>query len=229
MHNSNIVGIIQARMGSTRLPNKMMLHLHGYPIVQWLHERLKGSKFLSSCVFAIPDTKENDVLEYFLNKIGADVYRGSEHDLVDRYFSAAKLFKASHIIRICGDNPLVCSTEVDSLIKFYFDSKNIDYAYNHIPRDNCYPDGFGAEICSIEILNNIFLEASASQREHLFDHVWSSPSNYSIGTFDPPVAIRYPAFKFDINNYTDYQYLLSLDLNISMDAEQIVNQALSSC
>ena len=148
------VAIIQARMGSSRLPNKMLLYLHGYPICEWVYKRVKMSKKIDQIIFALPDTEDNHVLARYLESIGADVFRGSENNLVDRYYRAAKLTSANEIIRICADNPLICASEIDRLIDFYREDK-CDYAYNHIPKGNKYPDGLGAEICSMDLLKII--------------------------------------------------------------------------
>ena len=137
--------IIQARMGAKRFPNKMLLNFHGYPIIEWVYRRVLQSKMLDGIIFAIPDTDEDDLLQWFLESIGAKVFRGSETDLVDRYYKVAKSFFVKDIVRICADNPLICASEIDRLIA-YFNQNNCDYAYNHIPRNNSYPDGLGAEI-----------------------------------------------------------------------------------
>ena len=81
-----VTAIIQARMGASRLPNKMLLHLHGYPVVEWVYRRISQAKKVDRILFALPDTAQDDVLAGFLESIGAEVYRGSETDLVDRYY-----------------------------------------------------------------------------------------------------------------------------------------------
>ena len=85
----NVVGIIQARMGATRLPGKMMLPLRGIPVVEWVFRRMQKASLVSNIVFAIPETKENNILHAHLKKIGATVYRGSEKDVVERFYFAA--------------------------------------------------------------------------------------------------------------------------------------------
>ena len=116
---TNIVAIIQARMGSARLPYKMMLSLHGHPIIEWVLKRVKSSQKLHSIVVAIPLSSENDILEKYLRSLEVDVYRGNEEDVLLRFYEAAKLKKATHIVRVCADNPLISSEEIDYLIKFY--------------------------------------------------------------------------------------------------------------
>ena len=179
----NVVGIIQARMGATRLPGKMMLPLHGIPVVEWVFRRIKKASLVKNIVFAIPETKENNILHAHLKKIGATVYRGSEKDVVERFYFAAKEWQATHVVRVCADNPFVSGSEIDRLVAFYLES-NCDYAYNHIPKKNCYPDGIGAEIVSFEILKNIYEEAkSPDHREHVLNFIWAHSDRFKILTF----------------------------------------------
>ena len=97
--------IIQARMGSKRLPNKSMLYLHGYPIIYWVYKRVLETKSLDEVVISIPDTKDNDILNDYLEINNIKVFRGDENDLVDRLLKTAKYFSADNIVRVCADNP----------------------------------------------------------------------------------------------------------------------------
>lgn len=219
----NTVAIIQARMGASRLPNKMLLHLHGYPVVEWVYRRVKKSRMIDQIIFALPDTEKDDVLAWYLKSIGADVFRGNETDLVDRYYKVAKAISAEEIVRICADNPLICASEIDRLIRF-FHQNQCDYAYNHIPRVNKYPDGLGAEICKMNQLEEIRANATTPEnREHLFNFIWDNQDKYTIKTFDPPVQLAYPDLKLDIDTLCDYERLLSKEYRIEMSAEEIIN------
>jgi len=209
-------------MGASRLPNKMMLSLHGYPIIEWVYHRVLQVKQVDLVVFALPDTKQDDLLAFYLQSIGAKVFRGSENDLVDRYYKTAKSVGADIVIRICADNPLICASEIDRLISF-FNKKQCDYAYNHIPRGNSYPDGIGAEICTMDILEEIYLKTSLqNHREHLFNYILENNENFKIKTFDPPESIRYPEVKLDIDTIGDYRKLLEKEYRIDMTAEEII-------
>jgi len=222
-----VVAIIQARMGSSRLPNKMLLSMHGYPIVEWVYRRVKQSRLIDQIIFALPDSRQDDVLAWFLESIGASVFRGSEADLVDRYYQAAKYTKADEIVRICADNPLICADEIDRLIDFFHHNK-YDYAYNHIPVNNTYPDGLGAEICSLDLLKEIKSMATAPEHlEHVFNLVWDNRIDYAIGTFDPEDGADYSKLKFDLDTMYDYESLLKQLYNIDMNMSEILN--LSQC
>jgi spore coat polysaccharide biosynthesis protein SpsF len=221
-----VVAIVQARMGALRLPNKMMLHLHGYPIVEWIYRRLKQSKLVDQIIFALPDTEQDNVLELYLESIGARVCRGSENDLVDRFYKTAKSVSSDQVVRVCADNPLICATEIDRLIAF-FKQEQCDYAYNHIPKENRYPDGLGAEICSMQLLEEIHQKAVTSEhREHLFNTIWDNGTDYIIRTFDPADEIAHPELKLDLDTMDDYQRLLEKPFRIDMSASEIIQTAL---
>jgi len=222
---NNIVAIIQARLGSKRLPNKMMLFLHRRPIIEWVVQRSKMSKLIDKLIVAIPDTKDNDILEYYLNGINTDVFRGSENDLVSRYFEASISYEATHIVRICADRPLISGNEIDHLIDFFL-KNNFDYAYNHYPIKNKYPIGFGAEITTNDILEIINSESTdLEDREHLFNYIINNSNNFKIGTFDPyDEHLWRPDLKFDIDNYDDYKKLLEVEYSINMTSREIINK-----
>ncbi len=196
----NIAVIVQARMGASRLPGKMLLPLHGSPIVEWVFRRVQKAELINNILFAIPKTPDNDTLNAFLEKMGARVYRGSEEDVIERFYFAAKNVDATHIVRVCADNPFIAGAEIDQLVQFYFKS-SCDYAYNHIPKNNCYPDGIGAEIVSLQILKSINDQAKdPRQREHIFNFICDNPGKFEILTFDPVDArLAHPDIKLDID------------------------------
>ena len=220
--------IIQARMGASRLPNKMLLHLHGYPVVEWIYRRVREARSIDQIVFAIPVTAQDDVLAWYLDSLGANVYRGSESDLVDRFYQTAQKYQISNLIRICADNPLICASEIDRLVEFY-NNNPCDYAYNHIPKDNNYPDGLGAEICSVDLLSEIHRKAKRPEhREHLFNYVWDYSTRYQIKTFNPPDGLAYPELKLDLDTQEDYKKLLEKPYRIEMSITDIVQTALAN-
>ena len=222
-----IVAIIQARIGASRLPNKVLLNLHGYSIIEWVYRRVSQAKKIDQILFALPDAAQDDILAWYMKSIGAEIFRGSENDLVDRYYQTAKYASADVVVRICADNPLICASEIDSLIDF-FQKKQCDYAYNHIPKGNSYPDGLGAEICQMKLLEDINEQANKPEyREHLFNYIWNKTDQYQIMTFDPPQELAYPTLKLDIDTMADYQQLLEKPYHIEMNAVDIVKTALS--
>ena len=218
--------IIQARLGSKRLPKKMLMDFHGKPIVHWVYKRVVESKLANITICSIPETEENDSLAHYLESIGAAIFRGEEQNVLDRFYKTAKHYKLKNIVRVCADNPLICSSEVDRLIK-YFNNNSCDYAYNHIPKENNYPDGLGAEICNFNLLKNIYRNAKTkSEKEHVFTFLWNNSENFCIKTFNAPNLIAYPELKFDIDTLDDYANLLKYQYTIDMSAKEIISTRL---
>lgn len=218
--------VVQARMGSMRLPNKMMLWFHGYPVIEWVYRRLTQATLCKYIIFAIPENSTDDVLADYLLKIGAQVYRGSEPDVVSRFWGATQNLAVNQVVRICADNPFVSGSEIDRLIDF-FNKGKYDYAYNHIPVNNSYPDGLGAEISNMGVLEQINREAQTSgNREHLFNYIWENESKFRIGTCNPlDSAIAHPELKLDLDTYQDYRKMLEWPVHPDMTSAEIVRIA----
>lgn len=218
-----IVAIVQARMGASRLPNKMMLWLHGQPVIGWVWQRLRVARRLDRALFALPDSAADDVLADYLAAVGAEVFRGPETDVLGRYRAAAEHAHADTIVRICADNPFISGSEIDRVVDF-FAAGSLDYAYNHIPRDNRYPDGLGAEVASREVLETLHRDAVLpGQREHVFNFLWDHRERFRIGTCDPAdESLAHPELKLDLDTPADYRALLRLRVEPGMSAQQIV-------
>ena len=214
-------------MSATRLPNKMMLWLHGYPVIEWVFRRVNQSMLAKQIIFALPNNTADDILAEYLTKLGAQIYRGSEVDVVARFKGAVESCNAEQIVRICADNPFVSGSEIDRLIEFY-NNGSYDYAYNHIPNGNSYPDGLGAEIVPKEVLARINRDACHPEhREHVFNFIWANANEFRIGTCDPiDVSLAHPELKLDIDSPRDYQQLLKLPVRPDMTAAEVVAIAL---
>ena len=221
---NRVIAIVQARMGSSRLPGKSLLNLRGKPIVNWISERLKQSKLLDAVLVAIPDTQLDKPLQDHLQANGIPWFAGSENDVLSRFASAIQGNDAELIVRVCADNPLISGEAVDRLIEFYKDS-SLDYAYNHIPRNNLWPDGLGAEIVSRELLLDLNAAATQpAQREHCFNYIWDNATRFKIGTFDPAESwLRRPDVKLDIDTLDDYAHLASLPLTPHSSLREILS------
>ena len=217
------LAIIQARVGSSRLPFKMMLSLHGKPIIEWVLKRVKKSKLLDEIVVAIPNTLNDDILAKYVKNLGFNVFRGSENNVLERFYFAAKEYNPENIIRICADNPLICPVEIDNLINF-FQKEKIDYAYNHIPKNNLYPDGLGAEITTFKNLETMYNEVTdKNHKEHCMSYIVENPHKFNIKTFNPlDKNLHYPNLKFDIDTIEDYKYLMNKNFDMDIKALDLV-------
>ena len=220
---SKTVAIIQARLGSTRLPYKMMLSLHGKPIIEWVIRRVQNSKLLDDIIIAIPISEDNDVLAKYITELGVKVYRGSESNVLNRFYESVKDKDATHIVRICADNPLIDGNEIDNLIEHY-QINSCDYAYNHIPKDNLYPDGLGAEIISFDLLKYMNeVVTSQHHKEHCLSYILDNKDKFTIKTFDPlDKELHHPHMKFDVDTFDDYHKLAMRDFTIDVSSKELI-------
>ncbi|MBO4301205.1 MAG: glycosyl transferase family 2 [Desulfovibrio sp.] len=222
--HTRVVAIIQARLGSSRLPMKSLLCLRHVALIDWVTQRLARASRLDGLLVAVPDTKLDRVLAQHLQRQQIPCMAGPENDVLERFRLAARTARADLVVRVCADNPLIWGPAVDRLVDFYRQG-TWDYAYNHIPRHNLWPDGLGAEIFSREILDHMASEAkNPSQREHCCNYIWDNRQSYRIGTFDPEEPwLRRPDLKLDVDSPEDFCRLALKPLRPEMDAREIVD------
>jgi len=160
-----IVALVQARMGSTRLPNKVMKPIGGIPMIELLLSRLSGANEVDQIVVATSVDKRNEPLVEHIRKLGYACEQGSENDVLDRYVQAARTHQADTVVRITGDCPLVDPALVDECIR-RFKAAEVDYFSNIIPPT--YPDGLDIEVCTFRALEQANQETKSSfDREHV--------------------------------------------------------------
>ena len=171
-HTMNIVAIVQARMGSTRLPNKVMQGINGTPLIGLLFDRLSKSIKINKIVLATSTNESNNTLTKYIQELGYPVFRGQEKNVLNRYYNAAIQENADIIVRITGDCPLIDAELVDELIDNFY-KNSVDYASNREPAT--YPDGLDAEIFSMQALEKMHNNATNSyQREHVTPYIIDS-------------------------------------------------------
>ena len=163
--------IIQARMTSTRLPGKVLMEVMGRPLLSFQIERLRFSKMIDSIIIATTTNKEDDRISELAIKEGLNIYRGSEGDVLDRYYLAAKEYKVKHIMRLTADCPLIASEVIDSIASTYFES-GVDY----IRTGETFAEGLDCEIIGFRALAKAWLKAKLeSEREHVTLYIRNHP------------------------------------------------------
>ena len=168
----NIVAIVQARMGSSRMPGKVLQKIIDTPMIEILFDRLSHSKKINKIILATTTNHNDDLLVRYIKQINYDVFRGSEIDVLDRYFRAAEKENADVIVRITGDCPLVDSDLVDQLITGFLE-KAADYASNREPAT--YPDGLDIEVFTRKVLEETKNNARSSfEKEHVTPYIINS-------------------------------------------------------
>lgn len=220
--NPRIVAVIQARMGSTRLPQKSMMLLGGKPLVDHVFERALLSKLITKVVVAVPGTTENEPILRRAERLGVATFRGSENDLVRRYYDAALSFKADVVVRMCADNPLIHASEIDRIIKTFLDRK-FDFASNVGPvMGNDYPDGLGAEVFTFEALRWIHENMHDKHgREHVHENFYQNKNRFNLGTVMCPKEFSYPDIVLDINTKEEYDFISKLFNDLQKPGELI--------
>lgn len=170
-----VVAIVQARMGSTRLPNKVMKPINGVPMIELLLGRLSKATLVNQIVVATSIDDRNKVLVDHVQKIGYACEQGSENDVMERYIQAAKKYQADVVIRITGDCPLVDPVLVDECVQRFLD-QDVDYLCNNYPPT--LPDGL-----DIEVFKLAALEKAQEESDKPFDHEHVTPYLREPGKF----------------------------------------------
>ena len=170
-----VVAVVQARMGSTRLPNKVMKPIAGVPMIELLLERLAMAKRVDQIVLATSIDERNLPLVEHVQSLGYVCVRGSENDVLQRYLDAATEVNADVLVRITGDCPLVDPVLVDQAIDEFL-SQSVEYHSNTSPAT--FPDGLDIEVFTIGALKRAALES-----QDPFDHEHVTPYLRKPGLF----------------------------------------------
>lgn len=170
-----VVAIVQARMGSTRMPNKVMKPIAGVPMIELLLARLARSSEIDQIVLATSTDERNTPLIEHVQKLGYTCVRGSENDVLDRYLVAARQAQADVVVRITGDCPLIDPGLVDQAIA-QFRMENLDYLSNGAPAS--YPDGLDTEVFTLQAL-----ERAGHESQDPFEHEHVTPYLRKPGLF----------------------------------------------
>lgn len=219
MGSRRVVLIIQARMGSTRLPAKSMMDLAGAPLVGRILERVKRCRMLDEIVLAIPDTRQDAVLGEVGRDYGVTVFAGSENDLVERYYQAALASRADIIGRLPADNATPEPSEIDRIVTHHLSLGRRGFSSNlSVIADNGYPDGIGAEMFEFSLLAEARDRApDAIKREHVhrnfFDYATQTPVDADwcpISTIQCPAEFRRPDLVLDVNTQAQYEFMRQL-------------------
>lgn len=174
--NPHVVAIIQARLGSVRMPRKVLAPVLGQPLLWHLVARLRQCETIHGLVLAIPDSPANNALEVFARQHLIACSRGDEHDVLARFHGAAEGAGADIVVRITGDCPMVDPMLVDRLVRTLV-AGDLDWTAT----GSTFPDGFDVEVCSMRALRDAMNAASASHdREHVMPYIRRSFSRNTV-------------------------------------------------
>ncbi len=177
-----ITCIVQARIGSSRLPGKTMeLITEDKKIIDFVVNQLKFSKLIEKIIIAIPDLMEDDLIYKHLVSRKIQIFRGSSKNVLDRYYQCAKTASSSIIVRITADCPLIDPEIVDNVITKFIENE-FDYVANTHPRT--FPYGTETEVFSFDALEKAWKETNDDfDKEHVTPYFYKNPHKFKIGNF----------------------------------------------
>jgi glutamate-1-semialdehyde 2,1-aminomutase/spore coat polysaccharide biosynthesis protein SpsF len=217
-----VLAIIQARMGSTRLPGKVLASIGGYPMLWHVLNRLSYVPAVEQTVVATSTETSDDLIFQFCQENGFECFRGSEQDVLDRYYHAAKHYSADVVVRITADCPLIDPQVIDKVVKTYLEG---DYDYVTNTLRYTYPDGVDVEVFSFLALQTAWQEAKLPlEREHVTPYLRHSES-FRIHNVENEFDLSNRYLRWTVDEPCDLEFIRALyskngsgGLALSMDA-----------
>jgi len=211
MNNTKkIVAIIQARMGSTRLPGKILKTINGKTLLEYQLDRVKQSNIINQIIIATTVKETDQPIVDFCENYGVEYYRGSENDVLSRYYEAAKSNDGDIIVRLTSDCPIIDPRIIDKTIIYYLEnSSNFDYVSNTVERT--FPRGMDTEVFSVNVLKKAYEEACLERdREHVTAYFYTNPEVFKIGYISNDKD--YGNYRWTVDTSEDFQ-LIQLIVN----------------
>ena len=172
--------IVQARMTSTRLPGKVLKEVLGKPLLEYQIERLRRVRLADEIVVATTTNATDQPIVNLCRRLGVSCTRGSEEDVLSRYYEAAKSHHADVVVRVTSDCPVIDPTVIDRVIAYFSQhSDEVDYVSNMLLLT--YPYGMAVEVFSFKVLEEAYIEArSQPEREHVTPFIYGHPERYQL-------------------------------------------------
>lgn len=175
--------IIQARMGSSRLPGKVMKEIRNKPLLQYMINQIKSCSNVSKIIIATTNLEEDEIIVSFANSVNIDVFCGSSKDVLDRFYQCGKEHKSKSFVRLSGDSPFIDFNIIDECIS-KFEQNNFDYLSNTIKKinnnwiegNNGFPMGMAVEVFNFDSLTKAWKNATKpTDREHVTEYIFHNP------------------------------------------------------
>jgi len=211
-----IAAIVQARMGSTRLPGKVMKEVLGKPLLWYLIQRLKTSQTIEKIIIATTDNEADRPILELAQQMDISSFAGSEDDVLDRYYRAAKEYGAETIVRITADCPLIDPALMDKVISYYNQNKDkLDYVQSGIS----YPDGIvETSVLPFAILEKAWREAKLpSEREHVTSYIWKNPGLFRVHIIENDEDLSY--IRLTVDDEADLHVISEVFKNLYKEGE----------
>jgi len=221
--------VIQARISSTRLPGKILLNLpYGskMTVLQQVIRRVKRAKKINRIIIATTTKKVDDVIVKIAQKEGVDCFRGSESNVLERYYLAARKYKLDTIVRVTSDCPCIDPTILDKLITTHQNTK-ADFTSNCLTKT--FPHGVDAEVFKFATLETAYKNASLDfEKEHVSEYIPNNPKRFRIVEYKASKKYYAPDIRITLDTKEDYTlfclvFLLLYKKNHFFDTLDIIN------
>jgi spore coat polysaccharide biosynthesis protein SpsF len=223
MRHDRIGVVVQARMGSSRLPGKIFKPLGRWPLLEHISRRCATLTVPATLVIATSQHAENDVVEAWCSQQGVACYRGSEENVLERYVLCAEAYDFAHVVRLTGDNPFPDMEELAKLIRFHVKT-HLDFSHSI----NVLPQGAGAEVFTRDALFSSLSKASAPHHfEHADEYILENIHRFKTGSLPPVPSKNVPDLRLTIDTEADYRLCAWL---VSQAGEMLTTEeAVSLC
>ena len=201
-----VVAIVQARMSSGRLPGKVLKRSHGKPLLGYLIERLKRLKSVDELVIATTTKSDDQPIVDFCQTKGVATFRGSEEDVLSRFYDAAIQFHADVIIRLTADCPLVDPAVVDDIVGNFLQAQPmVDYMSNTIARS--FSRGFDCEIMTFDVLQEAYQNAKLPlEREHVTPYIYLRFEKFRVANYFSMTGVK-TQYRLCVDTSDDFQVI----------------------
>jgi len=225
-----VCAIVQAREGSTRLPNKATIDIGGKPALECVIDRLRAAKTLNNIIVATTTNEKDDVIIDLCEKLGCSYFRGSEEDVLTRVLEAARKFEVDVIVEVTADCPLIFHEHIDSLVKQHL-ANNCDMTSNIIERS--FPRGFDIRVFNTEALERVNREVdNAIDRQHVSTAMYLNPrfkQNYKVQNWFAPPEQNRPNIDVTLDTPADLELIRfiygfeSQGYNLKLSCEEVIS------
>jgi spore coat polysaccharide biosynthesis protein SpsF len=205
LSSGSVVAFLQARMGSTRLPGKVLMPIQGQSILERAIRRLRAAALVDEIAVLTTRCREDDVVVEEAHRLGAWVYRGPELDVLRRFYEASEEFQPQIIIRATADNPLIDIDSVDRIVET-LRSGNLDLCM-----ESELPIGAATEAITARALKAVQLQAKeAHHREHVTLYIKDHPAGYRVSFPVAPEYVRFPQIRLTVDTPEDFYFVNKL-------------------
>jgi len=215
----NVVCIIQARMGSSRLPGKVLEAICASPMLSWVVDRAKNTTHISTVMVATTTDASDDAIAEWCAANQVDCFRGAVQDVLDRFYQAASEAQADVIVRLTADCPLIDPQVIDDVITLFLIEK-ADFAANRLPPPfhRTFPIGLDVEVVTFTALERAWREAGQPfEREHVLPYLYAQEGGFKVSILDAHQDLG--DLRWTVDTPQDLQFIRALmaDLNCNRD------------